>query len=322
MAALVLDGRRLAGAIAEQLAERVQALAARGEGEAPTLAIVVAGADDDAIRYVRLKIEACRRVGIEARQIDCPAQATTAEIEAKIDRLNGDPRVHGIFLQHPVPGQVDERRCFDRIALAKDVGGDSSASLGRLAVAGQGGAGAAEPYPESAFGAWGGATPAGIMRLLKGYGIAVEGREAVVVGRSPMVGKPMALMLMGAHATVTLCHSRTRDLPALVHRAEIVVGAVGKPAFIKSHWIRDGAVVIDAGLHPAGAEGEDGDREMRGGGAAGGGASGTTDRLVGDVELGGVVERCSAYTPVPGGVGPMTVATLLERTVAAAERAA
>jgi methylenetetrahydrofolate dehydrogenase (NADP+)/methenyltetrahydrofolate cyclohydrolase len=299
VAAIVLDGRRLARLITEQLAERVKALAARGEGKTPTLAIVLAGADDDAIRYARLKVEACRQIGIEARQIDCPADATTAEVEAEIDRLDDDRRVHGIFLQHPLPGQVDERRCFDRIALAKDVGGDSSASLGRLAVAGQGGAGAAEPDPESASGAWGAATAAGIMRLLAGYGIAVEGREAAVVGRSPMVGKPLALMLLGAHATVTLCHSRTRDLPALVQRAGIVVGAVGKPAFIKSHWIRDGAVVIDAGLHPGGAV-----------------------RTVGDVELGGVVERCSAYTPVPGGVGPMTVATLLERTVAAAERAA
>jgi methylenetetrahydrofolate dehydrogenase (NADP+)/methenyltetrahydrofolate cyclohydrolase len=281
VAAIVLDGRRLAGAVLAAAAERVRALAARGGGP-PGLAMVLVGADEAADRHARLKSDACRRVGVEALRIDFPPATATAEVLAEIDRLNAEPRVHGIFLQHPAAG-IDERRCFDRIALAKDVGGDSSASLGRLARG------------ESGFGA---ATPAGILRLLAGYGVAVAGKEAVVVGRSPMVGRPLALMLLAADATVTVCHSRTRDLPAVVGRAEIVAAAAGKPELVKAGWIRDGAVVIDAGLHP------------RDGG------------VVGDVELAAVVDRCSAYTPVPGGVGPMTIAMLLERTVAAAERAA
>jgi methylenetetrahydrofolate dehydrogenase (NADP+)/methenyltetrahydrofolate cyclohydrolase len=280
MAALVLDGRQLARTLAERLAERVKALAERRAGGPPTLAIILVGADPSYVSNARMKSSACRSVGMQALQIDCPPEATTADVLAEIDRLNGDPRVHGIFLQHPLPGQVDERRCFDRIAIEKDVGGDSSLSFGRLALG------------ESAFGA---ATPAAIMRLLSCYGIALEGQEAVVVGRSPMVGKPMAMMLLGANATVTICHSRTRDLPEVIHRAGIVVGAVGRRELIKGEWIGDGAVVIDAGFHAGGA---------------------------GDVELAAVVDRCSAYTPVPGGVGPMTIATLLEHTLEAAERAA
>jgi methylenetetrahydrofolate dehydrogenase (NADP+)/methenyltetrahydrofolate cyclohydrolase len=186
--------------------------------------------------------------------------------------------VHGILLQHPVPPQVDERTCFDRIALRKDVDGVTSLGFGRMALG------------EPAFGS---ATPAGIMRLLAHYGIALEGLHAVVIGRSPILGKPMAFMLLQANATVTVCHSRTRDLPALVRQADLVVGAVGRPEFIRGDWIKDGAVVIDAGYNPG---------------------------PVGDIELGAVVARCWAYTPVPGGVGPMTIATLMAQTIEAAER--
>jgi methylenetetrahydrofolate dehydrogenase (NADP+)/methenyltetrahydrofolate cyclohydrolase len=204
---------------------------------------------------------------------------------AEIDRLNDDPRVHGIFLQHPLPAAIDERRCFDRIAVEKDVGGDGSLSFGRTALGGD------------AFAA---ATPVAIMRLLSHYGISVAGKAAVVVGRSPMVGKPMAILLLAADATVTVCHSRTRRLAEVVRRAEVVVGAVDSPELIKGHWIRDGAVVIDAGSHPAGD------------GSVGG---------TGDIELSAVAARSAAYTPVRGGIGPMTIATLLDHTVTAAERA-
>jgi methylenetetrahydrofolate dehydrogenase (NADP+)/methenyltetrahydrofolate cyclohydrolase len=182
------------------------------------------------------------------------------------------------LLQHPVPGQIDERACFDRIALEKDVDGVTSLGFGRMAMG------------EAAFGS---ATPAGIMRLLDHYEISLEGRRAVVVGRSPILGKPMAAMLLNRNATVTVCHSRTRDLPAVVTEAEIVVGAVGKPEFIRGDWIREGAVVIDAGFHP---------------------------ERVGDIELKSAIPRCSAYTPVPGGVGPMTIVTLIAQSVEAAER--
>jgi methylenetetrahydrofolate dehydrogenase (NADP+)/methenyltetrahydrofolate cyclohydrolase len=280
MAGLVLDGRAPAREIEARLAERVRALAARQPGAPPKLAVILAGTDPAYLRYARMKGDACRRIGIEPLLIAKPPGTATAEVVAEIDRLNGDPRVHGIFLQHPLAPPIDERRCFDRIAVGKDVGGDGSLSLGSMALG------------ESCFAA---ATPAAILRLLSWYGIPIEGKEAVVVGRSPMVGKPVALLLLAAHATVTLCHSRTRRLSEVVQRGEIVVGAAGSPRLVKGRWIRDGAVVIDAGSHPGG---------------------------VGDVELPAVVDRCAAYTPVPGGVGPMTIATLLEHTVTAAERAA
>jgi methylenetetrahydrofolate dehydrogenase (NADP+)/methenyltetrahydrofolate cyclohydrolase len=217
---------------------------------------------------------------MESLSIALPNSITTSELLAAIDDLNANPRVRGILLQHPVPKQIDERACFDRIALAKDVDGVTAHGFGRMAMD--------EP-------AYGSATPAGIMRLLRRYEIPIEGREAVVVGRSPILGRPMAMMLLAANATVTICHSRTKNLPGVVRRAEIVIGAVGKPEFIRADWIRDGAVIVDAGYHPGG---------------------------VGDIELAGIVDRCSAYTPVPGGVGPMTIATLIAHTVEAAEKAA
>ena len=214
-----------------------------------------------------------------SRKVFLPASTTTEQLLAEIDRLNADPDVHGILLQHPVPRQIDERACFDRISLDKDVDGVTSHGFGRMVMG------------ERAFGA---ATPAGIMRLLQHYEIPLRGKHAVVVGRSPILGKPMAMMLLNAHATVTICHSRTQNLPEIVRGADIVVGAVGKPEFIRGAWIKDGAVVIDAGYNPG---------------------------PVGDVELGAIRERCAAYTPVPGGVGPMTIATLLAQTVEAAEQA-
>jgi methylenetetrahydrofolate dehydrogenase (NADP+) / methenyltetrahydrofolate cyclohydrolase len=291
MAGLILDGRPPARQLEARLAERVRALAAGWPGGPPTLAIVLVGGDPAYLRYARMKRDACRRVGMEALEIARPPGTGTAEVLAEIDRLNGDPRVHGIFLQHPLPAGVDERRCFDRIAVEKDVGGDGSLSFGRIALGG---------------GAFAAATPAAIMRLLAHYRISVAGRQAVVVGRSAMVGKPMAILLLAADATVTVCHSRTRRLAEIVRRAEVVVGAVDSPELIKGHWIRDGAVVVDTGSHL----GAGGSRTV-------GGA-----RTVGDVELSAVVDRAAAYTPVRGGIGPMTIATLLDHTVTAAERAA
>jgi methylenetetrahydrofolate dehydrogenase (NADP+)/methenyltetrahydrofolate cyclohydrolase len=215
---------------------------------------------------------------MESLSIALPNTTNTQELLAAIDDLNANPRVRGILLQHPVPKQIDERASFDRIALEKDVDGVTAHGFGRMAMD--------EP-------AYGSATPAGIMRLLRRYQIPIEGREAVVVGRSPILGRPMAMMLLAANATVTICHSRTKNLPEVVRRAEIVIGAVGKPEFIRGDWIRDGAVVVDAGYHSGG---------------------------VGDIELSAVIDRCSAYTPVPGGVGPMTIATLIAHTVEAAEK--
>jgi methylenetetrahydrofolate dehydrogenase (NADP+)/methenyltetrahydrofolate cyclohydrolase len=214
---------------------------------------------------------------MESLRVVLPQDTTTAQLLAKIDELNASASVHGILLQHPVPKQIDERSCFERIALAKDVDGVTMLGFGRMAMG--------EP-------SYGSATPAGIMRLLAHYRIPLEGRHAVVVGRSPILGKPISLMLLNANATVTICHSKTQGLAEIVRGADIVVGAVGKPEFIKGSWIRDKTVVVDAGYHPGN---------------------------VGDVELAAVIDRCAAYTPVPGGVGPMTIATLIAQTVTAAE---
>jgi methylenetetrahydrofolate dehydrogenase (NADP+)/methenyltetrahydrofolate cyclohydrolase len=280
MSGLVLDGKAYAKELEAELQSRVQKVVEKTGSEPPILATILVGADPASATYVRMKGNACRRVGMESISIALPEETTTHQLLTAIDELNANPRVRGILLQHPVPKQIEERECFDRIAIEKDVDGVTSHGFGRMAMG------------ESAYGS---ATPAGIMRLLKRYGIALEGKEAVVVGRSPILGKPMAMMLLNANATVTICHSRTKNLREIVSRAEIVVGAVGKPEFIKADWIRDGAVVVDAGYHPGG---------------------------VGDIELAPVIERCAAYTPVPGGVGPMTIATLIAQTVEAAEKAA
>lgn len=274
---LVLDGKALAKATEGELALRVARVVEASEGARPILATILVGEDPASATYVRMKGNACRRVGMDSRRIELPANTTTAELLAEIDTLNADPAVHGILLQHPVPDPIDERACFDRIALEKDVDGVTTLGFGRLAMG------------ERAYGA---ATPAGILRILDHYGIALEGRRAVVVGRSPILGKPMAAMLLNRHATVTVCHSRTRDLPEVVAEAEILVAAVGIAEFIRGDWIREGAVVIDAGFHP---------------------------EKCGDVELKTAIPRCSAYTPVPGGVGPMTIATLIAQCVEAAE---
>jgi len=275
---IVLDGKGYSKELEAELQQRVQRLPQSKTGEPPILATILVGDDPASATYVRMKGNACRRVGMESLSITLPGTTTTDELLAAIDDLNANPRVRGILLQHPVPKQIDERACFDRIALEKDVDGVTAHGFGRMAMD--------EP-------AYGSATPAGIMRLLRRYEIPIAGREAVVVGRSPILGRPMAMMLLAANATVTICHSRTRNLAEVVRRAEIVVGAVGKPEFIRGEWIRDGAVVVDAGYHPGG---------------------------VGDIELSAVIDRCSAYTPVPGGVGPMTIATLIAHTVEAAEK--
>src|ERR1700744_4750659 len=277
MPPILLDGKAYSKELEAVLTTRVARLHL---AEPPILATILVGDDPASATYVKMKGNACRRVGMESLSITLPGTTTTDELLAAIDDLNANPRVRGILLQHPVPKQIDERACFDRIALDKDVDGVTSHGFGRMAMD--------EP-------AYGSATPAGIMRMLKRYGISISGKEAVVVGPSPILGKPMAMMLLGANATVTICHSRTKNLPEVVKRAEILVGAVGKPEFIKADWIRDGAVIVDAGYHPGG---------------------------VGDIELAPVIERSAAYTPVPGGVGPMTIATLIAQTVEAAEKAA
>jgi methylenetetrahydrofolate dehydrogenase (NADP+)/methenyltetrahydrofolate cyclohydrolase len=278
MAAIVLDGRVLARQIEAELSTRVEALKAKNQGIAPMLATILVGNDPASATYIKMKGNACRRVGMESLSVVLPQATTTEQLLAEIDKLNAHPQVKGILLQHPVPRQIDERACFDRIALDKDVDGVTVLGFGKMAMQ--------EP-------AYGSATPAGIMRMLRHYDLEVAGKHAVVVGRSPILGKPAAMMLLNANATVTICHSKTRGLPKLIGVADIVVGSLGKPQFIQGSWIKDGAVVVDAGYHPGG---------------------------VGDIDLPGVIDRCSAYTPVPGGVGPMTIAMLITHTVEAGEK--
>jgi len=277
MKALVLDGKKLAQKNEAALTIRVTAIKHKMNGRAPVLATILVGDDPASATYVKMKASACARVGMESLRLVLGEATSTEELLFEIDRLNVDPDVHGILLQHPVPPQVDERACFDRIALDKDVDGVTTWGFGRMAMG------------ERAYGS---ATAAGIMRLLVHHEIALDGRHAVVVGRSPILGKPMALMLLNSNATTTICHSRTQGLPDLVRQADLVVGAVGKPEFIRSDWLKPGAVVVDAGYHPGG---------------------------VGDVELANAISSCGAYTPVPGGVGPMTINTLIAQTVEAAE---
>lgn len=278
MAALLLDGKALAQKTEQELSARVEALKAKCNGQAPILATILVGDDPASATYVKMKGSACERVGMGSIRVEMPSRTTTEELLAKIDELNNNPNVHGILLQHPVPEQIDERACFDAIALSKDVDGVTCLGFGRMSMG------------EEAYGC---ATPKGIMRLLEAYKIELAGKHAVVVGRSAILGKPMAMMLLGANATVTMCHSRTQNLADHIKQADIVVGAVGRPEFIKAAWIKDGAVVVDAGYHPGG---------------------------VGDIELKPLIDRVSAYTPVPGGVGPMTINTLIYQSVDSGER--
>ncbi|MES2907717.1 MAG: bifunctional methylenetetrahydrofolate dehydrogenase/methenyltetrahydrofolate cyclohydrolase FolD [Pseudomonadota bacterium] len=277
MSALLLDGKALSLKMEAELAGRVARIKA-ASGRTPILATILVGDDPSSATYVTMKGKACQRVGMDSIRLELPSVTTTEQLLAEIATLNANPDVHGILLQHPVPHQIDERACFDAIALEKDVDGVTCLGFGRMAMG------------ERAYGS---ATPAGIMTLLKHYGIALAGKHAVVVGRSAILGKPMAMMLLGADCTVTICHSKTQNLAALIKQADIVVGAVGRPEFIKAEWIKDGAVVVDAGYHPGG---------------------------VGDIELKPLAGRVAAWTPVPGGVGPMTIATLIEQSVQAAER--
>ena len=287
MTATVLDGKAYAKQMEAELAERVAKLK-QDSGRTPILATILVGDDPASATYVKMKGNACQRVGMDSLKVAMPQATTTEQLLAKIAELNNNPDVHGILLQHPVPSQIDERACFDAIALAKDVDGVTCLGFGNMAMG--------EP-------AYGSCTPKGIMYLLEKNGVELAGKHAVVVGRSAILGKPMAMMLLNANCTVTICHSRTQNLAELVKQADIVVGAVGKPELIKKDWIKSGAVVVDAGFHPR----TDAD------GTSGG---------VGDIELTGIEDIASSYTPVPGGVGPMTINTLIRQTVEAAEKAA
>jgi len=277
--ALILDGKSLAARNEQEFVTRVKKIVKRNNGVKPALATILVGSDPASATYVRMKSDACTRVGIDSLRVQLGEETSTEELMAEIDKLNKNNRVQGILLQHPVPSQIDEKACFDMINVRKDVDGVTSLGFGLMTMG---------------LPAYGSATPGGIMRLLAHYGIDCTGKHAVVVGRSPILGKPMAMMLLNANATVTVCHSRTHNLRQEIARAEILVGALGKPEYIKSAWIKDQAVIVDAGYHPGG---------------------------IGDIQIDLEKGNVSAYTPVPGGVGPMTINTLILQTIQAAERA-
>ena len=278
MSAIVLDGKELSRISEESIKKKVQELSSKNIK--PTLATILVGNDPASETYVKMKRNTCARVGMESIAVELSEDTTTEELLEKIRSLNNDKNVHGILLQHPVPSQIDERLCFDEIDINKDVDGVTCLGFGNMSMG---------------LDAYGSCTPAGIMRLINHHNIKVEGLNAVVVGRSPILGKPMAMMLLNMNATVTICHSRTRNLDLIIKNADLIVGAVGIPKFIKSDWIKKDAIVIDAGYHP---------------------------EKCGDIDLDNIEKIASAYTPVPGGVGPMTINTLILQTLQSAERAA
>lgn len=272
-----MDGKALAATVLEQVRQRVQRIVEQ-TGVTPCLATVLVGEDPASVTYTAMKRKRCEAVGMKSMKVELPDSTTTEQLLDRITQLSNDPAIHGILLQHPVPDQIDERAAFEAISPAKDVDGVTMASFGAAA------------FDLPGFGS---CTPAGMMRLLDHYEVPLKGAHAVVVGRSPILGKPLAMMLLARHATVTICHSRTVNLPDICRQADVLCACVGKPAFIAGDWVKDGAVVLDAGYNPGN---------------------------VGDVDFDAVAPKASLITPVPGGVGPMTIAMLIEQTALGAER--
>ncbi len=280
LSASIIDGKEIARGVRAGARERAARLAEK-TGVVPGLAVVLVGDDPASKVYVRSKARACEDVGLRSFQHTLPSETTQAELLGLIDDLNADSSVHGILVQLPLPRGLDETEVIERISPAKDVDGFHPYNMGRLVA----GLPALSPC-----------TPLGIIRLIESTDINIEGKDAVVLGRSNIVGKPAALMLLHKNATVTVCHSRTAGLHEKVRAADIVVASVGRAGFVRGDWIKEGAVVIDVGINRL----EDG-------------------RLTGDVDFEAAAERAAFITPVPGGVGPMTIAMLMNNTVSAAE---
>lgn len=273
---LILEGNPVAASIKEKLADRVNRL--YEHGVVPCLATILVGDNPSSATYVRMKGNACKRLGIRSERVKLPNETTTSELITVIQQLNDDPKIHGILLQHPVPMHIDERAAFEAIRIDKDV--DGVTTLG---------------FAQNAFGFanYPSCTPAAIMSVLDFYNLPIEGKHAVVIGRSPILGKPVSAMLLNRNATVTTCHSKTANLAEIVRLGDIIVAAVGKPNFVQGDWIKPGAVVLDAGYN----EGN-----------------------IGDIDYEACLANASAITPVPAGIGPVTIATLLKHTVDAAEK--
>lgn len=278
--AIRIDGKKISADIKEELKEQVADL--KKDGVSVCLAVIQVGNDPASTVYVGNKKKACAYIGIESKAYELPEETTEEELLALIDQLNNDDSVNGILVQLPIPDHMDEKKVIEAISPKKDVDGFHPQSVGALSIG--------EPGFVSC-------TPAGIIQLLKRSGIEIEGKECVVVGRSNIVGKPMAMLLLRENGTVTVCHSRTRNLKEVCRRADILVAAIGKPKFFDASYVKDGVVVIDVGIH-----------------------RNENNKLCGDVDYDSVIDKVSAITPVPGGVGPMTIAMLMHNCVEAALR--
>ena len=277
MQPIILNGKELSKIIEQDLLIRVEKLK-QNLNFTPTLATIIVGDNPASVTYVNMKKRACERVGLKSQIIALKQETTTQELINVINQLNNNKQVCGILLQHPVPKHIDEIKCFNTISLEKDVDGVNTASFGAYTMG---------------LNAYKSATPLGIIKILKHYNIALQGKHTVVIGRSAILGKPVAMLLLNENCTVTICHSKTQNLADIVKTADIVVGAVGIPNFVKKEWLKPGVVLIDAGYNKGN---------------------------IGDIDLENCAPISSAYTPVPGGVGPMTIASLMEQTVISAER--
>jgi len=282
MAARIIDGKAIAAKVRGRIAGQVEQLKQRGV--TPGLAVVLVGEDPASRVYVGMKKKICIELGMYSADHELPADTSEAKLLALIDQLNNDDKIHGILVQLPLPPHIDTDKVLEAISPMKDADGFHPYNMGRLAIG--------KPTFQPC-------TPYGVMVMLEEIGCDLTGKEVVVVGRSNIVGKPVALMCLARHATVTICHSRTNDLAEVVRRADVVIAAVGRAEMVKGDWIKPGAVVIDVGINRVGEK-----------------------KLVGDVEYAAAAERASAITPVPGGVGPMTIAMLLQNTLESAQRTA
>lgn len=280
MAAQIIDGKAIAAKVRERIGSTVSTL--KQQGITPGLAVVLVGDDPASRVYVGMKKKMCVELGMYSADHELPASTSEAELLALIGQLNADERVHGILVQLPLPDHIDTDKVLEAISPDKDADGFHPYNVGRLMIG--------KPTFQPC-------TPYGVMVMLDEIGYDLKGKEVVVVGRSNIVGKPVALMCLSRHATVTICHSRTKDLADVVRRADVVIAAVGKAEMVKGDWIKEGAVVIDVGINRVGEK-----------------------KLVGDVEYAAAAERAGAITPVPGGVGPMTIAMLLQNTLESAQR--
>jgi methylenetetrahydrofolate dehydrogenase (NADP+) / methenyltetrahydrofolate cyclohydrolase len=285
----IIDGKAVAAAVLDEV--RAETAALKAKGITPGLAVVLVGEDPASKVYVGAKDRTCQELGLHSKKITLPAETTQAELIAVVQELNADPLIHGILVQSPPPKHIDEEAVIRAIDPRKDVDGFHPENVAKLVL-----------EDPSGFVP---CTPAGCMRLLTAAGVETNGAEAVVIGRSMIVGKPMAMLLVAknSNATVTIAHSRSKDLPAICRRADIVVAAVGRPDMVKADWIKPGAVVIDVGINRV----DDASKK-------------SGYRLTGDVDYADVAHKCSAITPVPGGVGPMTIAMLMKNTLQAARQ--